>query len=65
MEETTILELQTALTSGDISSREVVIYYLQRIATLDQSGPMINSIIEINPDALFIAEALDQERKRI
>ncbi|WP_369404834.1 amidase family protein [Piscibacillus salipiscarius] len=37
--------------------------YLDRIATYDQDGPNINSIAEINPDALFIAESLDVERK--
>ncbi|GGG59432.1 amidase family protein [Paenibacillus radicis (ex Gao et al. 2016)] len=62
-EEATILELQAALDSGEVTSRELVMYYVYRIAMLDQSGPMINSILEINPDAIFIAEALDQERK--
>ena len=38
-------------------------YYLYRIAKYDQDGPKINSILEINPDAIFIAEALDYERK--
>ncbi len=38
-------------------------YYLHRIARYDQDGPKINSILEINPDAIFIAEALDYERK--
>lgn len=62
-EEATILELQDAMNKGEVTSRELIMYYMYRIATFDQSGPMINSIMEINPDAIFIAEALDQERK--
>lgn len=62
-EEATILELQAAMNRGEVSARELVMYYLYRIGTLDQSGPQINAIMEVNPDAIFIAEALDQERK--
>lgn len=64
-EEATILELQDAMDKGEITSRELIMYYMYRIATFDQSGPMINSIMEMNPDAVFIAEALDQERKLV
>ena len=46
-----------------LTSKELVMYYLYRIAKYDQDGPKINSILEINPDAIFIAEALDYERK--
>lgn len=63
IEEATIPELQAALESGEVTSRGLVMQYLYRIAMLDQSGPQINSIIEVNPDAIFIAEALDQERR--
>ncbi|KQL34288.1 amidase family protein [Psychrobacillus sp. FJAT-21963] len=62
-EELTIHELQDALEDGEITSKELVMYYLDRIAKFDQEGPMINSVLEINPDAIFIAEALDHERK--
>lgn len=62
-EELTIHEIQAAMESGEITSKELVMYYLYRIARFDQDGPAINSILEINPDALFIAEGLDQERK--
>jgi amidase len=58
-DEATIFELQNAMSSGEVTSRELVMYYMYRIATYDQDGPMINSIMEINPDAIFIAEALD------
>ncbi|GGH23273.1 amidase family protein [Paenibacillus segetis] len=61
-EEATILDLQVAMDNGEITSRELVMYYMNRIAKFDQSGPMINSIMEMNPDAIFIAEALDIER---
>ncbi len=48
---------------GELSSHDLVKQYLDRIATFDRSGPAINSIIELNPDALAIADALDAERK--
>src|SRR6476660_5393069 len=62
-EELTIIEIQSAMENGFITSKELVMYYLYRIAKYDQDGPRINSILEINPDAIFIAEALDYERK--
>ncbi|MGB5945920.1 amidase family protein [Paenisporosarcina sp.] len=63
-EELTIHEIQKAMEFGEISSKELVMYYLFRIAKHDQDGSKVNSILEINPDAIFIAEALDHERKR-
>lgn len=56
-------QLQKMLSNGELTSRELVLAYFDRIARYDQDGPRINSIAEINPDALFIAEALDEERK--
>lgn len=64
IEEASIFELQEAMELGKITSRELVLYYLSRMAMYDQDGPHINAIIEINPDAIFIAEALDLERTR-
>ncbi|MBY0121997.1 amidase family protein [Bacillus sp. S/N-304-OC-R1] len=61
--ELTIFEIQEAMDRGEVTAKELVMYYLYRIAKLDQDGPYINSIMEINPDAIFIAEALDEERK--
>lgn len=58
-----IEELQGRLASGELSSRQLTLLYLERIARFDQSGVKINSVLEINPDALFIAEGLDNERK--
>jgi amidase len=62
-EELTINDIQAAMENGKVTSKELVMYYLYRIAKYDQDGPKINSILEINPDAIFIAEALDYERK--
>lgn len=63
-EELTINDIQEAMSEEAITSKELVMYYLYRIAKYDQSGPTINSMLEINPEAIFIAEALDNERKR-
>lgn len=60
--EATITEIQDALESGTITSRQLVLMYYERIADHDKNGLTINSVLEINPDALFIAEALDVER---
>jgi amidase len=49
--------------SGRFTSRMLVELYLARIAALDKHGPAVNSIIELNPDALQIADGLDRERK--
>lgn len=62
-EELTINDIQEAMETGKLTSKELVIYYLHRIANIDQSGPAYNSVLEINPDAIFIAEGLDNERK--
>jgi amidase len=61
LEEFTIAQLQKGYENGDYTIKEVVQYYLNRIESLDQSGPHLNSIIRINPDALKIAEQLDKE----
>lgn len=60
--EATISDIQAALESGDITSRNLVLMYLDRIAHHDKNGLTINSVLEINPDVLFIADALDSER---
>ncbi|QQZ09077.1 amidase family protein [Heyndrickxia vini] len=62
-EERTITQIQAAMAAGELTSKDLVMYYLLRIAKYDQDGPKINSILEINPDAIFIAEGLDHERK--
>jgi len=61
--EWTITELNEKMESGELTSRQVTDLYLQRIAAVDKGGPYINSVIELNPDALEIADGLDKERK--
>lgn len=56
-------ELQALMGSGKLSAVVLVQAYLQRIRSIDKAGPAINSIIELNPDALDIAAALDRERR--
>lgn len=63
LEETTIAALQDAMAQGAQTARSIAEGYLRRIGELDRSGPQLNSVIELNPDALGIAEALDAERK--
>ena len=63
LDEITIDDLRKAFQSGQYSSRSLTEKYLQRIAEIDQAGPKVNSVIELNPEALQIADGLDQERK--
>jgi len=63
LDEITIDDVQKAFLSGQYSSRSLAEKYLARIQEIDKAGPMVNSIIELNPEALQIADALDQERK--
>ena len=63
-EEKTIAELQAAMAAGTLTSRRLTQAYLRRIQRIDLSGIQLNSVIEVNPDALAIAAALDQERRR-
>ncbi len=60
--ERSIRELQAAMQSGELTARRLCEAYLQRIAALDRQGPELRAVIEVNPDALAIAEALDEER---
>ena len=59
----TIAELQERMTRRRLTSRELVDKYIDRIETIDQRGPKLNSVIEINPDAEQIARELDRERR--
>lgn len=62
-EEATITDLQQLIKSGKLPARILVESYLKRIESVDRRGPRLNSVIETNPDALAIADALDKERK--
>jgi len=61
--EVTIAELQEAMRSGRHTARSITQAFLDRIGAVDKKGPALNSVIELNPDALTIADALDRERK--
>jgi amidase len=63
VEELGLVALQAGLVSGRWTSKTLVVAYLARIRSLDQSGPTLRAVIELNPDALEIAAALDRERK--
>ncbi|MDT7688134.1 MAG: amidase [Acidobacteriota bacterium] len=63
-EELTVRDAQAAMGSGRLTARRLTEMYLERIERLDRRGPALNSIIETNPEAVSIAEALDRERKQ-
>ena len=63
LDEMSIADLRAAITKGRLSARSVAQKYLERIEEIDRRGPSVNSVIEVNPDALKIAEALDRELK--
>lgn len=64
LEETTIARLQDGMKAGRLTSRSITQAYLDRIAALDRQGPSLRAVLETNPDALTIADALDAERRR-
>ena len=63
LEEATVAVLQQRMESGQDTSRSLAEKYLARIDAIDRQGPALRSVIELNPDALAIADALDAERK--
>ncbi len=63
LDEITIADLQDGMKSGKFTSRSITEKYLARIDAIDKQGPAINAIIELNPDSLSIADAMDKERK--
>ena len=63
LEEISISELAEGMASGKYTARSIAEKYLERIEAIDRQGPTLRSIIELNPDALSIADALDKERK--
>jgi len=63
LEEASIAGLQAAMTAGGLNSQILVGLYLDRIAALDEAGPAVNSVLEVNPDARKIAKQLDRERR--
>jgi amidase len=63
LEEASISELAEGMASGKYTARSIAEKYLARIEAIDRQGPTLRSVIELNPDALEIADALDKERK--
>jgi amidase len=63
LEEVGVAELRSAMERGTYSAARLVELYHGRIEAVDRGGPRINSVIELNPDAMSIAAALDAERK--
>ena len=62
-DEITIDELANGIKSGKYTIRAIAEHYISRIKEIDKSGPAINSVIELNPEALEIADSLDKELK--
>jgi len=62
--EWTVQQLQAAMSAGKLTSEKLTKYYIQRILDLDQSGPGVNAVIELNPDALDDARQADKLRKK-
>src|ERR1700733_3782170 len=63
LDELTVGDLQQGMAAGKFTARSLGERYLGRIDAIDKHGPTVNSVIELNPDALSIADALDGERK--
>jgi amidase len=63
LDEITIADLQDGMKAGKFTARSLVDKYTARIEEIDKHGPAINAVLELNPDAVAIADALDQERK--
>ena len=63
LSELTVQELQEKMKSGEYTARSITQMYLDRISTIDKAGPKLNALIELNPDALSTADAMDAERK--
>lgn len=60
--EMTVAQMQAAMGDGRMTSRQLTGMYLDRIAMLDKAGPMLNSVIAVNSDAIHIAQRMDDER---
>jgi len=62
LREASIADLSARMAAGELTARGITQWYLDRIAAIDDAGPTLNAVIELNPDALAIADALDAER---
>ena len=61
--EASIADLQDQMHRGKLTAEQLVNWYLERIEAVDRNGPALNAILEVNPDALQTARALDEERR--
>jgi amidase len=64
LNDATIAQLQSQMASGRVTSEELTRYYLERIARLDEGELGVNSVLELNPDALSLAKRADQLRRK-
>src|SRR5437588_12483441 len=62
--EETVAQLQAEMAAGTLTSVQLTQYYIDRIMALDQNGPNVNSVIELNPDALRMAQNSDDMRAK-
>src|SRR5216110_2409942 len=62
--EATVAQLQAEMASGSLTSEQLTQEYLARIMALDQNGPGVNAVMELNPDELAAARQADQQRRR-
>ncbi|HYU44172.1 MAG TPA: amidase family protein, partial [Vicinamibacteria bacterium] len=62
-EEATLEDLQRRMAAGTLTAHRLTATYLSRIAALDRKGPALHHVIETNPEALAMAEALDADRR--
>lgn len=62
--EMTVAQLEAQMAAGKLTSEKLTDYYIDRILALDQNGPGVNAVIELNPDALKIARQMDKLRQR-
>ena len=62
--EATVADLQAQMAAGTLTSVELTNFYITRILVLDQKGPGVNAVIELNPDALAMARTADAQRRR-
>lgn len=63
LNEVTVAQLQQKMKSGELTAEQLTNKYLKRIKEVDQSGPTLRTVIELNPDAVAIARKMDEERK--
>ena len=63
LEEATLAGLQQRMQAGQETAHSLVVKYLARIEAVDRSGPALHAVLELNPDALAIADRLDAERR--